>query len=736
MTTHTLRINGKKRSTLDDRVCVDCRKRAGWQQALSQSRSYSDEGPAPARNVRPKRRKRSTATTSSPSTTTDIQQQRRGIHSHTQTPLFRDGERNPNDFHDEPTPSPPYPAQDSWPSQRRSEHAGREGHNYTKITTEEEALELWENFQRDDGEGGNNVPKRNASADPPSRSKEEEEKMLEIDYKSHLSSALLKREADLVIRCLFSALHFNDRDFLRDLPATTFSEIIRVLEPRHFMSKLANAHHELSADMARQLGVAPMREVAYEYASVLKEVISMRRGIRMTLSDFKALLRSARDLGHQKLAHMLWNVLWAEGHTPDTKCYNLYMASAVWNGVHSAGSREKLRVIDFNMAARKKEKPRNRFAHYRVGAGGVRERSMAIFNEMLANGVVANEESFRIVITAAAREGDVGTMKSIFKKVWNVDVDAILAGEEDEAAILPKSVPTHSALYPTPELLFVIAHAFGINNDIPSALRIVDFVARHYRIPITRRVWDQLFEWTFVLAIDRHGTDKNSGSHIGQLPAESVMSLWNTMISEPYRVEPSMGMYDHLIKNLFQRGETCLLAEKMEEGRVLYWKHRRHAKNVWNSLRNHLRDPMGRAATTGGGGIEKLRHKYEAADLVRRRDILMLKRWLRLLLGSYRESHRRESGAMRFARDLPRILDRWKEFAPTVVKYETPSGFVEFRIRGEETIRAFARERFEERRGKKEELREGGAERYVGERWLGGEVRPARRVFAKREMLA
>lgn len=591
-------------------------------------------------------------------------------------------------------------------------------------------IDLWERSERGgdelqngvDGKAGQHVPVD--AHGPPSLRPSKTDEMLDIDYKVELPFAMLKGEADLVIRCLFAAFHANDREFLREMPATTFTEIIRVLEPRHFMSPLAAAHLELSAAMAEQLGVAPMREVAYEYASVLKEVVSIRRGIRLTLSDFKALLRSARDLGHKKFAIMLWDLLLAEGYTPDTKCYNLYMSAAVWNGVHSAGGRKRIRVIPFNISSRQKEHPKNYFRSFRVGAGGVKEATTTIFNEMHADGAVPDEETFRILITAASREGDIATVKSILKKVWNIDVDAVVAGE-DESTIIPKSLPTYSPLHPTSELLFVLAQAFGTNNDIPTALRLVDFVARYYNFPITQDVWSQLFEWTFVLSLPRTGTDRKTGANAGKLPQDSVLKLWNTMTSEPYSIQPTIRMYNLLIKNLFRRGMSSEIAQKMREGRGLYFLHQRQTNHAWDKLQFKLRQEY-----PSSEKVEKLRHEFEAADLVRKRDLIWLTRWVRLWLGSFRRSHREAYKEQRTARELPGLLWEWRRHAPTIVKYETPTGFVNFRIRGEGDIKRFAEERLEHRTGLREVMR--GAERYVGERWVEGEVRVANRLREER----
>ncbi|EME47240.1 hypothetical protein DOTSEDRAFT_69252 [Dothistroma septosporum NZE10] len=554
----------------------------------------------------------------------------------------------------------------------------------------------------------------------------QESTMLDVDYREELSRALLAGEADTVTRCLLAASQANDLDWIRDIPTTTFSEIIQVLEPSNFIAKLGSAHVELSSGMVKLLRIAPMRQVAYEYMTVLRQAVGIRRsaGVKLTLHDYTTLMRSARDLGSQKMGFVMWNALLDDGHTPNTQCYNYYMSAVVWNGLHSAGIRQRVRVIPFHILARKKPQIASRYRNYRVGAGGVREMAMRIFNEMLANGAVADEESFRILITAAAREGDVSTVRSVLKKVWGVDVEGILAGKPDDD-IPPKQLPEHSRLMPTTSLLWTIAHAFGVNNDIPAALRTVDFVARQYNLQITLEVWRELFEWTFVLAMPRHGTAKRSSNNIGQLPAQSVMRLWQTMTGEPYRIQPTMGMYNYLIKNLFQRQCTPKIVDSMRNGFGLYKQHRSETYELETRLKAQL---WNRANGLPHDSIEALRSQWEHADLVRQRDLIWMKRWLRLLLGSVGQWSRGKDfdGAL-FARTLPDLLWHWRRHAPKRVRYKTPTGYVKIEFRTEDEILAASMTK-ECQEGELESIVE-QATRYVGHTWMRGETpRPSRRV--------
>ncbi|TKA79649.1 hypothetical protein B0A55_03429 [Friedmanniomyces simplex] len=545
---------------------------------------------------------------------------------------------------------------------------------------------------------------------------ERDASLLDIDYAATLPQALARRESDLTARCLFAAANANDLDFVRALPDGTFSDVLTVLEPANFITRLASANLEMSEATRKLIGTAPMGRVAAEYSHLVSEIVAMRRsgGEGLSVSDYAILLRSARDLGNRNLSESLWRKMPYDSCVPTTECYNYYMSSRVFHEFHNSQGNHKIRVIPANMLARKDGNPSAAYQSYRVGTGGLKDEVMAIFREMLSNGAIADEESFRIVITAAAREGELVTVKSVLRKVWNIDVDAMLGGTP-EAVIAPKQFPQDSPLLPTEKLLFAIAHAFAINNDIPTALRLVDFVARHYNLTISQETWAQLFEWTFVLAVPRTGVKAAyDGTRTGKLPLQSVMNLWQTMTGAPYHIAPTMGMYNHLIKNLLYRDMSHVMVEKMEEGRLLYRQSVADAKQRWGALaRGVFHQRRGEPVEMT---VEHLRREWEYAELRRKRNVFWCKRWLRLLLGSSRAPARLVAADSLVYHDIPRLLWRWQQLAPRLVRYETATGLVEFAIRSQGEIDRSneVREAFSARRERwLEEV-----PRYIGNEWL------------------
>lgn len=510
--------------------------------------------------------------------------------------------------------------------------------------------------------------------------------LLDIDYASALPQALAANEPDMVARCLYAAQKENDLEFVQSLPRTTFLECIRVLQPSNFTLPLTSTHMDLSDAVAKQLGLTPIQHIVRQHSNVLKDMLAIRRraGAAVGLPEYRMLLQSARDLGRPFSADRIWRDLLEDGVTPDTACYNALMGAHAWHGLHRASSRRSDRITPFSQLARQRSSPPPMFATYRVGEGGIKEHVTRMFSSMLKDGAIADEESFRNVIIATAREGDMATVKAILRRIWDVDVDSLQASKPAATVTTTKPLNENSPLAPNSKTLFALAYAFGINNDVPAGLRVVGDMAQRYNLSIDLNVWEQLFEWTFVLASmsTRTGVKaQTDGSRTGQLPRSTALTLWESMTGAPYFVQPTMGMYNHLIKNLQDRAWPREIYAKMLEGRELSLANQAAARRALRVLERAVKGD-----NSTGKSLETLRRKWEHADLVRKRDIVYCKRWLRLFLSTLRQFNRSDTSQDWALRETPRILWEWRAWAPTVVKYDVTGGVVELQIRTAEDI--------------------------------------------------
>ncbi|KAI7268185.1 hypothetical protein KC345_g7711, partial [Hortaea werneckii] len=642
-----------------------------------------------------------------------------------------------------------------------------------------------------------------------------------FDYRNLLPTAIALESHHFIARCLRTALHRDDFTWIRSLPETTFTHILTLLCPSRTLGSHIETHTSISPALTTRLHITPLHEIVSEYSELLSNLIQIRwtqstdqpSTHPVTLTQYNLLLRSAATLGNRALALRIWKKIttqidhpsFPDAVVPDIESYNALMSAVTFNRQLNAPTRHRYRVIPFHMHARNPEVVREAdrgaaFKGYSVspasasssssssgtGGEGVRGRILRILQGLLAQGVTANEETWRVVILAAAREGDLGTVEKVMGKVWGVEVGRIGIEEEDgekvdedgspqggrKAVETEKTksqkkgkgkgtggakdsnpnnfipYPSDSPLHPTESLLTTLAHAYGINNAIPTALKVIDHFSRCYNLSIPHATWSELLEWTFVLSVPRTGQKaQHDGTRAGQLPLSAVGDLWETMtggtttamkadggegeeVRKGYNVQPDMRMYDYLVKNLVLRDMGPEILERMREGRDLYLRSRKAAKEAWQNLlyqggirerkgarkRQPLYDHVGKEWRWNQLKAlkEKLRETaslypntypppapsstpgtphpptvyrppsnfpfpllllpacttYRHLALVRNRNALYLHRWTRLLLRITRTIHYPDSlyHLSTFSlQTLPRFLLEWQRFAPRLV---------------------------------------------------------------------
>ena len=560
---------------------------------------------------------------------------------------------------------------------------------------DDEAAEnaLWQRFESienqtamDDENAAASVPLTYADADATSSSSESP-----LDYLNLLPTAIAHESHHLIARCLRTALHHHDSTWIRSLPETTFTQILTLLSPSRTLGRHIETHTSISPTITTRLRTTPLHEIVSEYSKLLENLIQIRWSqstdhhpstVPVTLPQYNLLLRSAATLGNRSLALRIWKKMttptdppsFPDAVVPDIESYNALMSAVTFNRHLNAPTRYRYRVIPFHMRARNpavvREADRGAgFKGYSVspsassggggGGGGVewegvKGRILRMLQGLLGQGVKADEETWRVVILAAAREGDLGTVEKVVARVWGVEVGRIgMEGKEEEdektmkggktATDNRKTVeggkgkgggkvsnpdnnnftpyPSTSPLHPTPALLTTLAHAYGINNAIPTALKLIDHLSRSYSLCIPHATWSELLEWTFVLSVPRSGQKTQyDGTRTGQLPLSAVGNLWGVMTAgktttpnrteeggeggegeeeeeeeegqaealgdgaRGYNVQPDMRMYDYLVKNLVLREMGPEILQRMEEGRELYNRSRDAAQEAWEAL--------------------------------------------------------------------------------------------------------------------------------------------------------
>jgi hypothetical protein len=491
-------------------------------------------------------------------------------------------------------------------------------------------------------------------------------------FHEDIQNSLLRTDHRGLIN-IFRSAGDNNLEFIRSLPENTFTEVLVQLQPKNDLRKAIPPYSRLSPAIVHQLHLPTAYDLIREHLLDTVQVLDHRRRSGKTLSvlDYSLILGLARWTGLRDVADTFWKSMQADHIVPDLSCYNNYLGAIVSNLRHDPEVRHTRRMTTFRTEARSKPTPSPGYAAYRFGTGGVREDVMELHREMLKFDIVPNEETFRLLILGVGREGDLGTVKKLLRQVWSMDVDAIIDGVQERHAEHELAISLTSPLYPTSFLIYAVAHVFGINNDIPTALRLVDHMSQTYKVKIFDYVWHELLNWTFVLSIPRQA----SRGHQAVLPKGSVQKLWEVMRNEPYNVRPTMDMYNKLIKSLFSQQRAQDMWHYMCEALPLYEAMRKETRDLNKALHRVLKlcQPVG-----------TLQQKYDRSRLNEKSSRLVLKRWVRLLLASMRSWRRVDKDLGWSTILIPKIVLEWKEFMPSNVWYDIAAGRVSIVLRTNE----------------------------------------------------
>ncbi|KAK2873466.1 hypothetical protein FQN49_002341 [Arthroderma sp. PD_2] len=549
--------------------------------------------------------------------------------------------------------------------------------------------------------------------DAPGSKREDTTQEAKRQREEHIRSTLLEGQPGKVMAVFLDPDNYDY--VMRQLPDTTFVEALRLLSPSYFVEPWRKIQRSFHSSAAHYAKVEPLAHIFGRFAKDLSTIVEARRhaGHTLGLAEYTHLLNCARSMGDEAMANTLWEEMLADGIKPDVLCYNYYMEAKVWNMAFIPKENHSLRSTPWIYRKRGFRRSNPGYRGYKTGKDGVRDEVHNLFKDMVVDGLDANESTFIQLMVSSGREWDIAAVKDTLKTVWNIDTDLLQNGEED----LPPVTPYHpsSPLHPTDELLLAVAHIFCTNNDISTALQLVDFISVNYNVPIPRRTWMELFVWSYVLSTNRYGPNPEDNM-IGHIPKDSVLGIFKTMTSEPYNTEPTLQMYDILTKLHWGRQAVNATVDSMNDGRKTFrrtlakrrvlsrqlvqaWKNLHAEHNNHNGSGRHLSIKSdggkgSRSAQTTSRGLRAhvnplsltpsqtdprsywdLYHRFQIVQMAACRELDYLQTWALFML-----LRRRWTGTT-FEwerRGLPEIVQEWKLFLPHMVRYHITGGMVEF----------------------------------------------------------
>ena len=394
------------------------------------------------------------------------------------------------------------------------------------------------------------------------------------DRLGQLRDVMAANDPDKLLLHLWQAR--NDFQLFQGLPRTTFSEILRRIQPHSSFMPLGAQYKALGPEHYFELSAG--RHNFYRALSarrrMYRDIIESRmRHRRLRLNEYVQMLNMTRATWDGTTAKKIMRDMVRDDIEPNLTCYNYYFEARCWSDTLAPEERHTLRVIPFNEERRlqkftKETKEGHVIDGHITREEGIRWEISRLFTKMIRDGITPNTQSYMHLITAQAREGDIKGVQSVLKEVWNTDTAALAAGR-----LTPADMPEarrDSPTYPNGELLFVIAHAFGTNNDIPTALRVIDHISMSFDVPIPQLVWQELLEWTHVLTKKRNVAYRSGGRNTGKLPAKSMESLWQVMKSELYNGKPTLLMYDFMVRHHYREDHFFKALRVMQEGLKLH----------------------------------------------------------------------------------------------------------------------------------------------------------------------
>ena len=496
------------------------------------------------------------------------------------------------------------------------------------------------------------------------------------------------------------------------LPSTTFSEILRSFDPLttsdhdvlHGLHLGPNfSSHSPSAAAIDDNGVRQVRKQIFEALFKMFD-LQRRRGTSdpgVTIPDYEIMMRCAAaafELQHVKflfgatavdgLASERTLRTWTDflqGRFLTEPSYYQFDRSRVallpqdrknsgaMVGKEMLESLERMRM-HLNIT---KKSPWNRDEDIDIRRRLRRRHGRKSMNEHFLRGLYyghgMDEETLCCVMIGMARSGSVRLIcQAIFKQFYGIDIT--IPTDPLQISISGGSdFPPDSPSKPTARLLDAVVEAFGSMSHIPAALRLIDFISRRWQIPIPAETWSNLLQWTHVHSSRPfRPMQRVAGAYPNNyVKNHHVKLVFDIMISEPYRVIPTIEDYNVIVKNLIHT-KSFRAATDIMRNQILSYYHtlvHQHEQAVLDEI---LQENIYDNKTPCPGAAFKRLATSAKKDYVYN----MINRWCRTIITRVQPSN-----ANMAQTTLPKLLEEFSDFFPPVLSYRLPGGLVQINIK-------------------------------------------------------
>lgn len=517
--------------------------------------------------------------------------------------------------------------------------------------------------------------------------------------KERVATALRQESSYDLVRWLRTA--FQDPEYISSLRKTTITEIFHLLDPQRFLEPLKTIFKGINTRRfdERRLNTKGLEGHGWragqvgdifnnhinDIRDVIQKLVTSRQSFRF--QDYEMMLNTARCTGDGRAARDIWRDMLKKGVQPDTVCYNYYFEARLWPSPFDPVERDRLRITHARLRLRQftprsfhRHRGWDNFNGYKINRGGLMRSISHKFTDMIAQGIRADTKTFGLLMTAHAREGDLESVKKILNKVWHINVDLIMETEDNSRQLI--DAQPDSPLYPTADFLFTVAHLFGTNNNLATAIRLVDHISHRFSVKVENRTWQELLHWAFILSLKRSKSLVVRGENVGQVPFKSLEWLWDIMVSDPGFDKPTMHMMDLAVRHFRCRNLPRQMLSKMIEGLKIYnVSVDRHA--LLFQQMTFTKWSLGSFQSQRKESKLPVHHGYNVhlAYLEERRDFSMISWWFWWLLTIVTKRFRDQDRFQQLVwerQKIPEIVEVFEPFRPkNEISYHISTGKVE-----------------------------------------------------------
>lgn len=297
----------------------------------------------------------------------------------------------------------------------------------------------------------------------------------------------------------------------------------------------------------------------------------------------------------------------------------------------------------------------------------------AQYREAKKHGILYDEDFLITSMICFSRANALDIMKhASFSEGFGVYTASRKGGTMEKLRIGRREWRYGNPRRPTTRFLNALVEALGSMSRIGLAIQLIRNVSLYQDVPITREVWSNLLQWTYVCTGKVNTRMQQAGSKRGltTVKPEVLFEIWDTM-TEEFGFEPTFDDYTVYVKTLFiKNGFTKGLD-------VLRTKMIPHYRSLVEQHKQAIFDDVLRA------DLVKTDVKSPSPQRVRA-EVLKEYAWyqiqsclLQLFKASSRNQARRKSNFTKIV--LPNIILEFDEFLTDSFEYRTEFGYVSIR---------------------------------------------------------